>query len=575
MTGTLLVRERRNARTPAHRRRQESRRVYLWLAAGGVTGAALVFGLLFLLFRPGVSLSSSDVALARVHTSGVGTEVTSVRATASGARVALVSGPQGLVPSSPLAQGESVQLTATATPPAWLQWLFGSSVSSSVTVVTPAAQPAATVALASSPGEVPIAFDRAVSVVQYSSDGGPARIVRLAEPSTVADLAVPAGMPAGSIQVAAAPRPWERVSARAQSVTWFAAPSGGSVTAMAAPAPGSSSATSWQPITLTFAEPVSKLFGSSHPTISPAVAGSWSEPDAYSLIFTPAGFGYGPDTTVTVQFPHRVSIVGAPAAGGGASTTAATVTSSYQFATGPASVLRLEEILAQLHYLPLDFVPAAGVTNPTSFAAELATMYKPLAGTFTWRWASTPATLQSQWSEGTANVMLKGALMSFEGAQNTYNGYLFEGETVDQIANATTWKALLQAAASGTVDPYPYSYVYVTKQLPETMTLWENGSVILTAAANTGIAQDPTVDGTFPIYIRFTVNYMSGTNPDGSHYHDLVYWINYFNGSDAVHGFQRSYYGSPQSLGCVELPVSTAKVAFDHLIVGDLVTVAG
>jgi lipoprotein-anchoring transpeptidase ErfK/SrfK len=149
-----------------------------------------------------------------------------------------------------------------------------------------------------------------------------------------------------------------------------------------------------------------------------------------------------------------------------------------------------------------------------------------------------------------------------------------DDETVAQMATPDTWNALLQAALSNQVDPNPYSYVYVTEHLPETLTLWENGSVVLTSRVNTGISQRPTATGTFPIYVRYTVNYMSGTNPDGSTYHDLVHWINYFNGGDAVHGFVRGSYGYPQSLGCVELPVSTAQVAFNDLAIGDLVTVA-
>ena len=33
---------------------------------------------------------------------------------------------------------------------------------------------------------------------------------------------------------------------------------------------------------------------------------------------------------------------------------------------------------------------------------------------------------------------------------------------------------------------------------------------------------------------------MSGTNPDGSHYHDPgIPWVSYFNGGDALHGFIR------------------------------------
>jgi lipoprotein-anchoring transpeptidase ErfK/SrfK len=66
---------------------------------------------------------------------------------------------------------------------------------------------------------------------------------------------------------------------------------------------------------------------------------------------------------------------------------------------------------------------------------------------------------------------------------------------------------------------------------------------------------------------------MSGTNPDGSHYADPVEWVSYFNGGDAVHYFPRGSYGWNQSLGCVELPWSTAQDAYDLLPYGSLVTV--
>jgi lipoprotein-anchoring transpeptidase ErfK/SrfK len=66
---------------------------------------------------------------------------------------------------------------------------------------------------------------------------------------------------------------------------------------------------------------------------------------------------------------------------------------------------------------------------------------------------------------------------------------------------------------------------------------------------------------------------MSGTNPNGTKYHDLVHWINYFLGSEAVHGFVRAAYGFPQSLGCVELPVPTAAKVFPQVHIGTLVTV--
>jgi len=41
----------------------------------------------------------------------------------------------------------------------------------------------------------------------------------------------------------------------------------------------------------------------------------------------------------------------------------------------------------------------------------------------------------------------------------------------------------------------------------------------------------------------------------------------------AVHWYPRASYGFPQSLGCVELPSSAAKTAWQYLSYGTLVTV--
>ena len=65
------------------------------------------------------------------------------------------------------------------------------------------------------------------------------------------------------------------------------------------------------------------------------------------------------------------------------------------------------------------------------------------------------------------------------------------------------------------------------------------------------------------------------TNPDGSKYADPVSWISYFNGGDAVHYFERPAYGYYQSLGCVELPPTTAQYIWPYLTYGTLVTVQG
>ena len=67
---------------------------------------------------------------------------------------------------------------------------------------------------------------------------------------------------------------------------------------------------------------------------------------------------------------------------------------------------------------------------------------------------------------------------------------------------------------------------------------------------------------------------MAGSNPNGSYYVDHgVRWVNYFDGGVAIHGFVRVSYGFPQSLGCVELPVAHAAVAWRWIHYGTVVTV--
>jgi L,D-transpeptidase catalytic domain len=539
----------------------------------GVAAAVVIVGvgvaLVALLGRPAVSVSSGE-SLVQVHLSGVGTEVTGIRATSAGRPVALARQSTDYVPVTAVAPGRIVQVRVTAAAPSWLRWLLGSGVSASATVRAPSAAPSAPVAVAGHPGRVTLGFDRPVSVIDYQAAGEPARVIRLSRPSAAVELAVPEHQSGGALAVAAAAWPWERLAA-ASTVDWLQAPRDGVPVAAADPAPGSAGAGLDSPITLTFDEPVARALGRARPRVWPATPGAWAEPDADTLVFTPRGFGFGPGTTVSVLFDRPVAVVGGSSAG----SVVTADSESYHFAVTQASVLRLQQILAQLRYLPLNFTPAPGVRSPVTLAGEVATLGSPLKGSFSWRWPSTPASLQAQWQPGSPTVLVKGALMSFMAAtdSSSYNGYTADGDTVSQLAGAS-WKALLSAAAASQVDPDPYSYVHVSQSLPETLTLWENGKTVLTTPANTGIPQRPTALGTYPIYVRYTFNYMTGTNPDGTPYDDPVYWINYFNGGDAVHGFVRASYGFPQSLGCVELPIPTAHVAFNHLAIGDLVTVA-
>ena len=145
---------------------------------------------------------------------------------------------------------------------------------------------------------------------------------------------------------------------------------------------------------------------------------------------------------------------------------------------------------------------------------------------------------------------------------------------VDGFAGARVWQALLADAIAGKRRPGGYSYVYVHSSLPQSLTLWHNGHTILTSPGNTGVPAAPTQLGTFPVFEHIPVGTMSGTNPDGSRYHDPgIRYISYFNGGDAIHAFNRASFGTPQSLGCVELPLASAAKVWPYTPIGTLVTV--
>lgn len=291
--------------------------------------------------------------------------------------------------------------------------------------------------------------------------------------------------------------------------------------------------------------------GSPLPTLSPPVAGTWSSLSSTELQFVSGG--------PLVPGQHEtLTIPGGPGGLVSDQGQRLAATDTLSFTVAPGSTLRLQQLLAQLGYLPLNFTPA---TQPTSPQQEA----DPQQGTFAWRWPNLPASLTSLWTAGSANVITQGAVMAFE-EQN--------GLATDGIAGPEVWTALLQAASTGTADPQPYDYVFVSKTLPESVTVYKDGVPVYTTPANTGVPAAATPDGTWPVYLRYQVTTMSGTNPDGSHYVDPgIPWVSYFYEGDALHGFIRPGYGYPQSDGCVEMPPANAAVVWPLTPIGTLVTV--
>ena len=91
---------------------------------------------------------------------------------------------------------------------------------------------------------------------------------------------------------------------------------------------------------------------------------------------------------------------------------------------------------------------------------------------------------------------------------------------------------------------------------------------------NTGISASPTDVGTWPVYLRYRTQTMRGTNPDGTKYEDPgVPFVTYFYKGEALHGFIRPSYGTPQSLGCVEMTFADAEAVWPLTPIGTLVTV--
>jgi peptidoglycan hydrolase-like protein with peptidoglycan-binding domain len=232
------------------------------------------------------------------------------------------------------------------------------------------------------------------------------------------------------------------------------------------------------------------------------------------------------------------------------------VISAFSVATG--STLRLQQLLAELGYLPVNFSPTTSPTSPAQLA-------DPVTGTFSWRWSDLPAQLTALWTAGTNNVITKGAVMSFESQHNL---------TTDGLAGPQVWNDLLAAAAQGAVDPQSYDDVYVQKSAPQKVDVYVNGVKTYSTPANTGVTPVPTPDGTFPVFLRYKSTTMKGTNPDGTKYVDPgIPWVSYFTGGDALHGYVRAHYGFPQSDGCVEMPPDNAAVVYPLTPIGTLVTV--
>ena len=347
----------------------------------------------------------------------------------------------------------------------------------------------------------------------------------------------------------------------AGTTTTGAATAGASVTqpfavAGVSPASGTTGVASDTTISVHFTAPLPDAVstGSVIPTLAPAVAGSWHRSHRDVLQFVPSA-PFIPGSTETLSIP------GGPGGMQDAAGQSLGSTDTVTFAIAHGSEERLQQLLALTGYLPLSFAPSGPAPSPAQAAM-------PQSGGFSWRWAGLPPSLTSLWTEGSSSPITKGAVMALED-QN--------GMSVDAVAGPQVWTVLLGDVAKGTKDQAPYSYVDVSKTVPQSLTVWVDGTAkFANVPVNTGAPGADTTDGVYEVFEHVTSSEMKGTNADGSTYDDPnVPWASYFNGGDALHGFVRATYGSPQSNGCVEMAISDAAATWPYTPIGTLVNVEG
>ena len=528
-------------RPPSRRRR------WPWALGGVIVAVAIAAGVVLLAW-PNGRLAVGSASLPQVDVPRLGGSLV---------RVSLRDGNGNAIPVSLHRDGTVWPLRAVTpgTPlvaeavfrrPRWIGWLTGRTRTVRLTLTAPLAGIEERWLRVAPGASIRVRFDRPVQLVRVTGVRRP-RTLHLPHPARTVVLGRFGR--AGSVGVAAVPWSWEQLP-RPETVTWF--PRGSGATVLASPAAGGQ-VSSGGPLRLRFSEPVAALLHGRMPAFKPSVPGRWRTVDTHTLEFAPRGYGFGLDTHVRLRLPVPLHV-------GAATRTTRTVA----WKTPVASELRLEELLALLRYLPLRWT-ADVADAPRTIGGQLEAATDPPRGRFTWRYPNIPPELARLWLPGRYNAIVRGAIMAF---QNEH------GLTVDGFAGRDVWRALIADVIVGKPRRDEYSYVYVHSTVPQSLNLWHAGQVILTSPGNTGVPAAPTQLGTFPVFEHIPVGTMSGTNPDGSHYNDPgIRYISYFNGGEAIHAFNRASFGTPQSLGCVELPLAAAAKVWPYTPIGTLVTV--
>ena len=347
--------------------------------------------------------------------------------------------------------------------PGWSAWALGAERHERLSVETPVAQIVDRWPTGAQPR---IRFDMPVSTVTV---GG--KHVTTAS----ASVALPAKTAAGAVNVRAAARAWEKLGPPVR-VTWFprSPPTGRARRPRARR--GAHPADAAPPDVL-----ADRLVGArerSPAALAPPAGSLGTARTATRSSSSRAATAHRSQPTRRVRFPKPVRVLGG---------------TTWHIA--PASFLRLQQLLAQEGYLPVTWSPTASDV-PLTKRAELAAATAPPAGTFSWRYENTPPELTALWTPGEPNTITRGAVMMFQHDH---------GLTVDAIAGPAVWHAAIADAIAGRQKLGGYSYVYVHRNVPQLLTLWHSGHVVMTSPGNTGVPAAPTQLGTWPVFEHIPV----------------------------------------------------------------------
>ncbi len=221
-------------------------------------------------------------------------------------------------------------------------------------------------------------------------------------------------------------------------------------------------------------------------------------------------------------------------------------------------------------------------------------------------------TTANQYKWDWSNPFIRSAVVQFE----RNNGFLHPTGVSYGNVHKNVLKKLFSAGAKKAPRSWEWVLVdkYIGSKHAETLYVWKHSpdksGYIFSTKVNTGV-MGSTPNGTWPIYQRLPVTTMQGVFPipiTWGTYHSLrgqqvpqwlgsqllqsargvvngnpvrwlpykdpgILWVNYFDNGRGIHYYPRASYGFPQSAGCVEEPLPSAKHVYKLLHYGVPVTV--